>query len=443
MANEINDGSDKVERPNNRGDRTSDNTADDSVIGGDRPDHQQIHQEMKSSGRTFQGMNKLYQQETGEQVDDGSGATNDESVTIVALNPDGSEVKASGKTGLNENDLVAKPHTQEFFEAKAQGAMTAFQNLDQQPQYQSDQLIAANVTNPPLVRSDATLPTSEAPSEEKVSETKISHGLPNDYDAHTFFESGEALRPAVEAGADFSGKIIENVIENEKLPIFPYRGLEDAKLAECTKENPRAWDEAASAFPQLTDHLSISQLVPLVKGIVRNEIHYYDQKDIDDDTIVKQGKGSSSGTLGYSQITPKGVHDFEQKYPQLKNFLESKGYSGPGHEGRALVDPSCVPMIVAAKLADLAEQYRNSNDKLNPQRKVEITPRSLAYGYNADVYFNPNNREKPDFHSLSIPKAKEIESLRGYVKAYPTSDERVLEASAHLRHVEQQFKRLP
>ena len=68
-----------------RTDRTAESTAEDSVIAGDRKDHQQRHQEMKDSGRTFQGMNKLYQQDTGNQVDDGSGPSNDESVTMSPL----------------------------------------------------------------------------------------------------------------------------------------------------------------------------------------------------------------------------------------------------------------------------------------------------------------------------------------------------------------------
>ena len=448
MANEVNDGSDQVERIS-RGDRTSEGTSSDAVISGDRQDHQAMHKEASEKGKDWkthsdndddQSMLAMKPGETKEQYQ----ARLEQRQRQEAEKPkidsfgidfgDGTVETAKGK--------VAKPHTHEFFEAKVQGAMTAFQNLDQQPKYQPDQLIVANMTNPPMIQSDATLPTSETPTEEEVSETKISHGLPNDYDAHTFFESGEALRPAVEAGVDLSGKVIENVIENEKLPIFPYRGLEDAKLAECTKENPRAWDDAARAFPQLTDHLSISQLVPLMKGLVRNEIHYYDEADIKDDNAAKQGKSSGVGTLGYSQISIEGVQKFEQKYPQLKSFLESKGYSGPGHEGKALEDPSCVPMIVAAKLAQIADLYSVSSDKLTLSKKIEITPQSLAYGYNADVYYNPRNHDDPDFHSFTIPKAKELEQLRGYEKAYPTSDERALRKSAHLRHVEQQIREI-
>lgn len=95
-----------------RTERTAESTAEDSVIAGDRKhDHQQRHQEMKDSGRTFKGMNMLYQQETGNQVDDGSGAPSDESVTIVALGPDGKVLKASSNTGYKESDLAEQSIT--------------------------------------------------------------------------------------------------------------------------------------------------------------------------------------------------------------------------------------------------------------------------------------------------------------------------------------------
>lgn len=81
-----------------RSERTAESTAEDAVIAGDRKrEHQQRYQEMEKSGLNFQGMNKL-----GEK--DGIKPTEFESVTIVALSGDG-EIKASGKTGLNEKDL--------------------------------------------------------------------------------------------------------------------------------------------------------------------------------------------------------------------------------------------------------------------------------------------------------------------------------------------------
>ncbi|HEY9870248.1 MAG TPA: type I restriction endonuclease [Candidatus Obscuribacterales bacterium] len=53
-------------------------------------------------------------------------------------------------------------------------------------------------------------------------------------------------------------------------------------------------------------------------------------------------------------------------------------------------------------------------------------PRTLQLFVYADVYYNPKDPANPDFHSLSIPGAKQFEELRGYTKACPTSDERVL-----------------
>ncbi len=46
---------------------------------------------------------------------------------------------------------------------------------------------------------------------------------------------------------------------------------------------------------------------------------------------------------------------FEKQYPQFRQFLESKGYFGPGHELKALLDADCVSMIVAAKTANLVD----------------------------------------------------------------------------------------
>lgn len=49
---EINKPQDQVER-NNQGDRASEGTSKDSVISGDRKDHQAMHQEASKAGYTF------------------------------------------------------------------------------------------------------------------------------------------------------------------------------------------------------------------------------------------------------------------------------------------------------------------------------------------------------------------------------------------------------
>ncbi len=224
--------------------------------------------------------------------------------------------------------------------------------------------------------------------------------------------------------------------------VFPYRGFEDQHLAECTKANPEAWNQAFDSYPNLRQFLSDQDGPKLMQALVRNELHHYDPGDIAGDKQARSGKGNDAETLGYAQITPIGLRAFEQRYPQLKEFLESKGYSGPGHEAKALEDPSCVPMIVGAKLQSIADHYQSSRDKITGAASVSVNARTLAYGYNADVYYNPKSSANPDFHANIFPKAKEIEHLRGYDKAFPTSDERVLSKSAHVQNVESQLKLL-
>ena len=224
--------------------------------------------------------------------------------------------------------------------------------------------------------------------------------------------------------------------------VFPYRGSEDALLAECTKDNSQAWNAAFDAFPELQKYLPEQQQgTLLMKALVRNELHHYDVKDGFGDTMAKLGHPKTSETLGYSQITPTGVRDFCNRYPQLKQFI-SQRHTGPNAEAEALRDPACVPMIVAAKLQSEVDFYKQANDKLSPAQKVPINARTLAYAYNADVYYNPSNPQDPDFHSNIIPKAKELEKLRGYEKAYPTGDDRVLSKSQHLKNVEEQMRLL-
>ncbi len=221
--------------------------------------------------------------------------------------------------------------------------------------------------------------------------------------------------------------------------VFPYRGTEDARLAECTKTNPQAWNDAFHAFPELGKYLSEQDGSKLMRALVRNELHNYDVKDRMGGNKSNHGQVPFDETLGYSQISVDGVKMFELQYPKLKEFLECKGYTGKNHEAQALQDPTCTPMIVAAKLQTEVDALKNSHDKLHSVKPISITWRTLAYTYNSDVYYNPKSSTNPDIHANVIPKAKELEHLRGYEKAYPTSDERVLNKSEHLKNVEQQL----
>lgn len=355
--NEINEDNDKV-RISDRTNRTSKHTADEAVSDSERAE------KYEPRFTTF--------------------SDNDEDQSFKAIKPaadsfgidfgDGTVETAKGK--------VPKQHTPEFFEAEAQGAITAFQNLDQQPKYPPDQLLAANVTRNNPVMSDASLPTSQAPKEEMVSEAKITHGLPNDFDAHTFFESGEALRPALEAGIDLSGKVTKDVIESgieagkqalEKAT-HPFRG----KIESTMKEIPEsAWSNAYESFPQFQQAgLSKQQTVEVMKAIVRNELYHYDSIDERTDEDVRAGKTpfltqvkykpEDRLTLGYAQLSISAVHERETEFSKQVDFK--------GHEKAALMDPENAPVLVAATLVHNIEMYR--------RHQIPITEKSLGYSYN-------------------------------------------------------------
>ena len=56
--------------------------------------------------------------------------------------------------------------------------------------------------------------------------------------------------------------------------------------------------------------------------------------------------------------------------------MTEKGYIGNEH--KALLDPSCIPMIVAAKTALIVRDLNKNN--------VPVSNDTIAYSYNADVY---------------------------------------------------------
>lgn len=91
-----------------------------------------------------------------------------------------------------------------------------------------------------------------------------------------------------------TGHAVDDFVENVEGPVFPYRGLEDSKLTECTKENPRAWDDAISAIPVLS---KVGITADHLRAIVRNELHWYDPGDIDSDNKVKRANEWKLKTL--------------------------------------------------------------------------------------------------------------------------------------------------
>lgn len=175
----------------------------------------------------------------------------------------------------------------------------------------------------------------------------------------------------------------------------PFDGIEDRLMATTTASNPNAWKDAAEAFPQLS-----GESPALMQAYTRNELAFYGREDWAQDMAAASGKSlGSNPTLGMAQITTKGIREFEQEYPQLKAFLASKGYSGTGHEMQALLDPECVPMIVAAKTASIVDDLQKHGIK-------HPTNEQLAYGFNPDVYSYSDGHGGREYKSLYLAEVK-------------------------------------
>ncbi len=307
----------------------------------------------------------------------------------------------------------------ELFDSKADEALAVVQKLA------TEQVLIASNISPNVPNLEQLQQYQEIQSDSDVQNTDAK--LAKNLREHAL--GTDIVRVAVPSGAGDRA-------------LFPYRGSENMRLSDCTKQNPQAWEEALNAYPKLREYLSTPDGARLMKALVRNELHWYDPKDALGDGMARAGKPDYTETLGYAQITPKGIHEFEtgvingqqvlKPDPQLSEFLAGKGYSGAGHEAKALEDPSCVPMILAAKLNTLVHVYEKSGTPINA--------RTLAYGYNADVYYNPS---KPgSYHAAAYPGADSVEKRLGNLKAFPIISEDVLKTSIHLRNVESQMSKI-
>lgn len=211
----------------------------------------------------------------------------------------------------------------------------------------------------------------------------------------------------------------------------PLAEYENEIMAQTSKKNPSAWQDAKSAFPQLAN---VS--VDIMRAYTRNEIANYDRFDLKDDIEAAKGQISSNplrspdlATLGISQISPKGVREFESRYPQFKAFLEEKGYTGAGHELAALLDRECAPIIVAAKTASIVEDMQKHGIE-------KPSAEQIAYAYNPDVFSYSDGKGGKIFKALYHPEIEISKAMHSdQIKEYYAKDPRVVWASKHIRNV--------
>lgn len=164
--------------------------------------------------------------------------------------------------------------------------------------------------------------------------------------------------------------------------VFPFRGKEAEKLAECTKSEPKAFLTAAAMFKDLSRHLWAPRLL---RQLVGNEIHYYDPIDIERDKHAREGViKSNSHTFGYTQISINAVKLYVMEFPILRQYFERKKHVGADYEIRALLDPECAAMIAAAVCEHHLKLWKDQDNEDGVP--IPINEKTLAYGYNPDVY---------------------------------------------------------
>jgi hypothetical protein len=342
-----------------------------------------------------------------------------ESATHIGLTPEViAEMQAKGQASKLE-----------FFDSAAEGALAALQK-PQKEQTLIASNIAPNVPNLEQMQQYQDVQSdTEPPKLPELAQTRDGYMPPP-----TLVPSLEQLGMTPETIKALAKAAADLVLPWTK--DHPLAERENDLMAQALGVNPRAWEDAKGAFPQLAN---VSTNV--MQAYTRNEITNYDRLDLKDDLDAATGKLSSApgrpanqATLGITQISPKGIGEFEQKYPQFKQFLESKGYTGPGHEIAALLDPECAPMIVAAKTASIVEDMQKHGIQ-------KPTSEQIAYAYNPDVYSFSNGQGGKEYKALYQAQIKLEQMLHPDLKKeyYATIPE-VIKNSAHVHNVMSKMK---
>lgn len=161
----------------------------------------------------------------------------------------------------------------------------------------------------------------------------------------------------------------------------PFETFEDELLALTTRADQFAWLRVFSFFPELNG-LSAE----LMRAFVRGNLCAYTRNKLIDDYLVSTGQHSRHDVpLGFAQITAAQVLQLEQRFPQLAAFFAGAGYVGAAHESLVLLDPTCVPILVAAYVASLVAE-------LNEQG-IEVNDWTVAYAFHPDVYAHSDGAE--------------------------------------------------
>ncbi len=204
----------------------------------------------------------------------------------------------------------------------------------------------------------------------------------------------------------------------------PFEGFEDDLLALTSRADQFAWLRVFSLFPQLNG-LSAE----LLRAFVRNNLFEYTRNKLIDDYLVSTGQHARHDVaLGFAQISSGKILQLEKQFPQLAAFFAGAGYIGAAHESLVLLDPTCVPIVVAAYVASLV-------DELN-ENGIEVNDWTIAYAFRPDVYAHSDGGEGTVYAVLegldvSLSKVKHWDQ---HLEFYAENDQ-IISASQQVKRI--------
>lgn len=208
----------------------------------------------------------------------------------------------------------------------------------------------------------------------------------------------------------------------------PFEGFEDELLALTSRADQFAWLRVFSFFPQLNG-LSAE----LLRAFVRGNLCGYTRNKLIDDYLVSTGQHARHDVpLGFAQISSGKVLQLEKQFPQLAAFFAGAGYIGAAHESLVLLDPSCVPVVVAAYVAAIV-------DELN-ENGIEVNDWTVAYAFHPDVYAHSDGGDGTIYAVLeglevSLSKVKHWDQ---HLEFYAENDE-IISASQQVKRIVSQL----
>lgn len=219
----------------------------------------------------------------------------------------------------------------------------------------------------------------------------------------------------------------------------PYLGNEVATIDRLIPAD--SWLSAQSRFPEIQAHLSPKAATALMKAITANELEHYGSEDRIQDAWanLSGGVGESRMTLGFTQVSPKGVVDMAQeleddlKQHRRKDNPLSKYLAMPEQQVVAsLEDPTTAPLIIAANIAHTIRMYE--------RRKVPITPATLGYGFNPDISFRRDDKHHE--HPLRPKEVRHLVRQGVACEKAIVPTEAILDRSEHVANILRWFKKV-